>query len=104
MCARRWVASATSRRSRASRRVGWVGKEAVTQDRADEMLDKRTQSWRQWRESSRQRQIDRALYKAGGGGLPSRQATRGNAYVGDVRQAERSADAAGQSSDSADDA
>jgi hypothetical protein len=66
------------------------------------MLEKLTHSWRQWRESSRQRQVDRALYKAGGGGLPSRQATRGNAYVPTARQAEKSAEAAGQSSDHTD--
>jgi hypothetical protein len=60
------------------------------------MLEKLTQSWREWREASRQRQVERALYKAGGGGLPSRQATRGNAYVPNARQAERSADAAGR--------
>lgn len=64
-----------------------------------EMLDKIEESWRGWRESRRQRQIDRALYKAGGGGLPSRQATRGNAYVPQARHAEQSAEAASRASD-----
>jgi hypothetical protein len=48
---------------------------------------------------SRQRQIERALYKAGGSGLPTQQATRGNAYVPDARRAERTAGSAGSSAD-----
>jgi hypothetical protein len=59
------------------------------------MFEKVTQSWRRWRESSRQRQLERALYKAGGGGLPTQQATRGNAYVPDARGAESAAESVG---------
>jgi hypothetical protein len=66
------------------------------------MLDALKLRWRRWRESSRQRQVDRALYKAGGGGLPTRQTTRGTAYVPNARQAERTAESVG--SDAADDA
>lgn len=64
------------------------------------MIPKLKQRWRRWREDSRQRQIERALYKGGGGGLPSRQATRGNAYVPDARGAEKTAESVG--SDTAD--
>jgi hypothetical protein len=63
------------------------------------MLERIKQSWQRRRVESRQRQIDRALYKAGGGGLPTQQATRGNAYVPDARGAERKADSVGASSD-----
>ena len=63
------------------------------------MLEKLQQTWRQWRADSRQRQLDRALYKAGGGGLPSRQATRGNAYVPDARGVEKTAESAGSTAD-----
>jgi hypothetical protein len=64
------------------------------------MLQRLQSAWRKWRENSRQRSVDRALYKAGGGGNPTRQATRGSAYApGDVRHAERAADeVAGQDS------
>jgi hypothetical protein len=63
------------------------------------LLERITQRWQRWRAESRQRQIDRALYKAGGGGLPTQQATRGNAYVPDARAAERTAESVGASSD-----
>jgi hypothetical protein len=63
------------------------------------MLARIKQTWQRWRTESRQRQIERALYKAGGGGLPTQQATRGNAYVPDARQAERTAESVGASSD-----
>jgi hypothetical protein len=63
------------------------------------MLEKFKQTWQRWRADSRQRKIDRALYKAGGGALPTQQATRGNAYVPDARQAERTAESIGASSD-----
>jgi hypothetical protein len=66
------------------------------------MLDALKLRWRRWRESSRQRKVDRALYKAGGGALPTRQATRGTAYAPNARQAERTAESVG--SDAADDA
>jgi hypothetical protein len=66
------------------------------------MFQNLQQKWQRWRAASRQRQLDRALYKAGGGGLPTRQATRGNAYVPDVRHAERTAESVGGSTDDKD--
>jgi hypothetical protein len=63
-----------------------------------EMLDSLTRKWRVWRENSRQRQIERALYKAGGGGLPTRQTTQGNAYVPDAEGAEHAAESVGSGS------
>ena len=63
------------------------------------MFEKLHQKWQSWRADSRQRQIDRALYKAGGGGLPTQQATRGNAYVPDARQAEQTAESVGSTPD-----
>jgi hypothetical protein len=59
------------------------------------MLNGLKQQWQRWREDSRQRQVERALYKAGGGGLPTQQATRGNAYVPDARGTERTAESVG---------
>jgi hypothetical protein len=63
------------------------------------MLERFKQTWRRRRADSRQRQIERALYKAGGGGLPTQQATRGNAYAPDAQQAERTAESVDASSD-----
>ena len=63
------------------------------------MFEKLHQRWQQWRADSRQRQLDRALYKAGGGGLPSRQATGGNAYVPDASGAEKTAESVGSTAD-----
>jgi hypothetical protein len=63
------------------------------------MFEKLQQRWQQWRADSRQRQLDRALYKAGGGGLPSRQATRGTAYVPDASGAEKTAESVGSTAD-----
>ena len=48
--------------------------------------------------NSRQRQIERALYKAGGGGLADAASDAGNAYVPDARQAERTAESVGSTS------
>lgn len=63
------------------------------------MFEKLHQKWQRWRADSRQRQIDRALYKAGGGGRPTQQATRGNAYVPDARHAEQTAESVGSTPD-----
>lgn len=48
--------------------------------------------WRGWRERRRQYAIDRAVYKAGGGGSPSRQATRDTAYAQNARNASQAAE------------
>jgi hypothetical protein len=63
------------------------------------MFQNLQQKWQRWRAASRQRQVERALYKAGGGGLPSRQATRGNAYVPDASGAEKTAESVGSTAD-----
>jgi len=59
------------------------------------MFEKLQQKWQRWRAGSRQKQVERALYKAGGGGLPTRQATRGNVYVPDADHAQRTAESVG---------
>jgi hypothetical protein len=63
------------------------------------MFQNLQQKWQRWRAASRQRQVERALYKAGGGGLPSRQATRGTAYVPDASGAEKTAESVGSTAD-----
>jgi hypothetical protein len=63
------------------------------------MFQNLQQKWQRSRAASRQRQVERALYKAGGGGLPSRQATRGNAYVPDASGAEKTAESVGSTAD-----
>jgi hypothetical protein len=63
------------------------------------MLARIKQTWQRWRTESRQRQIEHALYKAGGGGLPTQQASRGNAYVPNARQAEPTAGSVGSFAD-----
>ena len=49
------------------------------------MLERLRDSWGKWRESCRQYQIDRAMYKAGGGRDPRHGGSDGGTRDGDIQ-------------------